>query len=143
MHIVLNVLEEMGVSCSVRKTGCWMRSSSASESDSYHHSSGQQSLISTWILKWCRSCLLCLTQSMLVCRKVNVIEAVVLFPISAASERRAKSRLTDNKMLSIRRLCHVLLHMVHQPNQEVSTSPCPKSAHRELHLVQVLGSPRA
>ena len=33
-HIVLNVLERIKVSCSVRKTGCWMRSASASESDS-------------------------------------------------------------------------------------------------------------
>ncbi len=67
----------------------------------------------------------------------------MLLLTSAASERRAKSGLTDNKMLSMRRLCHELLHMVHQPNQEVSTSICPKSAQRELHLVHVLGSLRA
>ena len=87
--------------------------------------------------------MLCLTQSMLVCRKVNAVKAVALFPVSAASERRVKSRLTASKMPCMRRLCHVSLHMVHQPNQEVSSSICPKSAHKELHLVQVLGSLRA
>ena len=56
----------------------------------------------------------------------------VLSPVSAASDRRAKFRLTDNKMPSMRRLCHVLLHMVHQPDQEVSLvnwMPSPTGYH--------------
>ena len=137
----MNAREEIAVSCSVRKTGRRMRSSSASESDSYHHSSGQQSHINKRRFKWCRSSMLYLTQPTMVCRNVSVTEAAVLLPSSAASERNAKSRLTDIKTLSIRRLCHVVLHRTHQPNQEVSTSHCPKSAHRESHLVQVRGSP--
>ena len=72
-----------------------------------------------------------------------LFRAVALFPVSAASERRLHSQLTASNMFSARRLCHVLLHRVHQPNQEVSSSICPKSAHAELHLLQVLVSLRA
>ena len=64
-------------------------------------------------------------------------------PSQATNERLAKSRLTEKRMLSMRRLCHVLLQRVHQPNQEVSTSIWPKIAHAELHFVHVLGSFRA